>query len=809
MKRGILAVIGVTLASAAAAQSLPPVSPAFDARVAGLRADIMRNPQQSLDSAAQLRIVADRMTQPRQRLLAEAIADWLGAEALLGLNRPREARRKIEQGLRLTRQVEPDSALAGELILARGGASNMMGRVQDALTDYQRAYQIFQRAGEARGQSVALQTIGSIYRSAGDYENALRYNAEAIEAYGGDPALLLSAYNNRGNALIELGRSRAAIAEYNNAFAAALKLGSPLLQTRILQNLARAQTDAGDYTDADATLARAFRLSETGPAASWQPALYGVAAQLALRRGQLDRAADLIDRTFAGASAVAAAMPMRDFHRTAYEIYKRLGQDDKALAHLEAFKQLDDDARAVAASASAALMTAQFDFANQDAKIKTLQLARERVQTRLRTTIIGGLLAAATIISALLALGFISIRRSRNQVRATNAELTHSNAELGKALAAKGEFLATTSHEIRTPLNGILGMTQVILADQSVAGPLRNRIELVHGAGETMRALVDDILDMAKIENGELRILPVEMNLARLLDDAVTVWSGQAETKRLTIETDLGQCPAMIIADEVRLRQIVFNLMSNAIKFTDQGHVRLSAGAISAPDGERLVIRIADTGIGIPADRLADIFDSFSQVDSGTTRRHSGTGLGLAICRNIARAMGGDVTVSSLLGAGSTFILDLPLERAAVPEAKPSAGAPSKLAAADLLLVDANPLAQGIMRALLTPAVGSLRIVASLDEALAAIAAGGVDHVVADGGTLGLDAGRAGAVADAAHAAGARLTLLWPQPDASTADDLRARGVTHLIAKPIQAPDLLAALQMVYDPQPASRDIAA
>ena len=535
---------------------------------------------------------------------------------------------------------------------------------------------------------------------------------------------------------------------------------------------------------------------------------------IALRRHDLGSAAALIGRTFEGTSSAQADMPIADLHHTAYEVFRATGDDRKALVHLEAFKRLDDEKRSLAASTNAALMSARFDFANQNAKITRLhaeQAERDaQARVRLHTYLTIGLLSAATIVSTLLTIGFVSIRRSRNQVRAANETLSATNAALEKALAAKTEFLATTSHEIRTPLNGILGMTQVILADRTIAPSLRGRVELVHGAGETMRALVDDILDLAKMETGEFRIFPAEMNLRRLLTDAAQVWAGQAETKGIAIELDLTGGPDGILADEVRLRQVVFNLMSNAIKFTDRGKVRLFAAAEPDEAGERLLIRVEDTGIGVPADRLDDIFESFQQVDGGTTRRHGGTGLGLAICRNLARAMGGEMRVQSTLGAGSCFTIELPLIRTVVPAAATRTRAKAAgLADAAMLLVEPNPLAQGMLRALLGSQIASLQFVADETTALAAIAAGGIDHVVADGTALGLQIDAAGRIAGAAGAAGARATILWPAPDAATGAALAERGVTHLVAKPISAPDLLAALKMGYGSDVASRDIAA
>ena len=504
-------------------------------------------------------------------------------------------------------------------------------------------------------------------------------------------------------------------------------------------------------------------------------------------------------------------MPLRDFHRAAYQIFRRRGDVSEALDHLEKFKKLDDEKRALSASANAALMSAQFDFANQDLKISQLQRGeaeRDATIARSRARSLVMLLAAAGVISMLLLIGFFSIRRSRNEVRAANDSLRVTNTELGKALAAKTEFLATTSHEIRTPLNGILGMTQVMLADKTVAPDLRGRIELVHGAGETMRALVDDILDVAKIETGELRIHPADMDLKRLLQDAATVWSGQAQTKQIGLEHDSADAPSAIVADEVRLRQIVFNLMSNAIKFTDRGQVRLSARAEHKDGGERLVIEVADSGVGIPQDRLEEIFESFRQVDGGTTRRHGGTGLGLTICRSIAQAMGGDVRVASVLGTGSTFSVDLPLIRADVAgsafvDVRAEVGT---LSAAEMLLIEGNPLSQGVLRALLSPAVTRLGIVSDLVSAGPLLDA--ADHVVGDAGVFGFEVQAVVDFASALVQSGRRVSMLWPAPDRDVVDAMQREGV-QLIAKPISAPDLLAALRMGYETARESRELAA
>ena len=797
----LLLVIGLADRSIAA----PPS--AFDMRVAAIRKEILVDPQRALTDAELLR--AAPRTDPNRRLREDAVADWLRAEALLSLKRPAQALTIVHDALTELSGAEGEDAIRGELILARAGAATELGRVQDALRDNQLAYRLFGRAGDAREQAKTLLYISSLYLDGGDYTTALKYSDQSIEADSSNPAVVLSAQNNRAVAFSQLGRFTAAVSAYQAALGNVRNDTST--QSLILRNLARAQTEAGQFSAAQTSLARAFRLSQANAVAQDRSALYGVAAFLALRQHDLPRAETLIGRSFVGGNETDPET-QRDIHHTAYEIYRARGKEAAALQHLESFRRLDDEQRALALSASTALLNARFNFTNQDLRIKGLRLEQQEARNRFRNNMLLALLSAAAIISTLLLIGFLSIRRSRNQVRAANTTLSTTNVALEKALAAKTEFLATTSHEIRTPLNGILGMTQVILAGRSIDPTLRSRIELVHGAGETMKALVDDILDVAKMETGELRIQAGEMDLKRLLEDAVQVWTGQAETKRVGIQFDLDHCPGKIIADEVRLRQIIFNLMSNAIKFTDRGQVHLAAFAEDDADGargERLVIRVSDSGIGIPQDRIEDIFESFRQVDGGVTRRHGGTGLGLAICRSLARAMGGDVMVDSTLGAGSVFTLTLPLARGAVAVARAERVAAASLGTAELLVIEPNPLGQGIMRALLAGECAGIQFVTNVEDAVRALDAGNYDHVVAEGSSLGLDPASAGTLAAACAAAGARFTLLWREPDQTLRADFAEQGVSHVVAKPISAPDLLSEMNRVYGGPIASRNIAA
>ncbi len=519
--------------------------------------------------------------------------------------------------------------------------------------------------------------------------------------------------------------------------------------------------------------------------------MIGLAAQAAYQRHDLATAARLIGERFAGQDFAKSTLIDREAHQTAYTIYRASGAPDLALQHLMALKRLDDEATTLARSTNAALMAARFDFANQELRIANLQrdearrsVAFEKARVRTQQTVFVGFAVGVLAVLLMLGIGIVTLRRSRDRVRAVNADLK-------KALAAKSEFLATTSHEIRTPLNGILGMTQVMLADGSVAGDLRDRLTVVHGAGVTMRALVDDILDAAKIESGRLTIEDAPFDLAAMLRDCLRLWQDQAAAKGLVFHADLSRCPDWIVGDALRVRQIVFNLMSNALKFTASGSVTLTVEAIAAAgESERIRIVVTDTGTGIAVEQQQAIFESFTQADTSTTRRFGGTGLGLSICRNLARAMGGEVTVASVPGQGACFTVDLPLRHADRPEQ------PKDQAQAGVLVVDPHPITRAMLKTVIATRAADVVPLATLDEAFDRLAADPVDRIVVDVAALRACDDPHAEVRRLVAAAGREATvlLLWPA-DAAAAHAAfdPAIEVLHLL-KPIAASDLLAVL---------------
>ncbi|RZL56994.1 MAG: hypothetical protein EOP65_07560 [Sphingomonas sp.] len=778
--------------------ALAPVSATadvFDTLVVDAKTAMLSDPHRTADRALAAARLADREPPSRQRALRQATANWLRGEALMRLNDVGAAEPLIEKAVTLSSRLAPGSELQGDALLASGWIHTVHADVARALSDYQRAHGIFQALGNTRSQAKALQSIGSLYADANDQASALRYYDQALALYRSDPMLALTLYNNRGNSLKDLGRYREAAQQFRNGLALTERINSPLLRVLILGNIAEARLMDKDVAGAQRAIDQGLQLSTRGEAAGFRKTLIGLDAQAAYQRGNIPKALALIAERFDGEDIDRTTLIDREAHRTAYTIYRAAGRPELALRHLVALKRLDDESTALARSTSAALMAARFDFANQELKIASLQrdearrnVAYEQARTRTQRNIFLGVVASTILAIGLLGIGLITLRRSRNEVRAANNDLAVTNTALGKALAAKTEFLATTSHEIRTPLNGILGMTQVMLADARIGGSTRDRLSVVYSAGVTMRTLVDDILDVAKMETGNLTVEDAPFDLRAMITESTRLWQDQAEAKGIAFHRDIAACPTMIQGDAARLRQIVFNLMSNALKFTTEGSVTLH---VSAVGDDRLRIVVADTGIGIPAETREAIFESFRQADTSTTRRFGGTGLGLSICRNLARAMGGDVTVTSVMGEGSRFIVDLPLVRAEAATAPADAAAGT----AGMLVLDRNPITRSMLRTLMTPHAGAVMVSATLDEAFAALATTRFDQLLVDASALGEpDEARVALRKLADAAAAADITILWP----NAADADRCASETDAafrnVIKPVSGSTLVAFL---------------
>jgi signal transduction histidine kinase/CheY-like chemotaxis protein len=247
-------------------------------------------------------------------------------------------------------------------------------------------------------------------------------------------------------------------------------------------------------------------------------------------------------------------------------------------------------------------------------------------------------------------------------VRQRTAELADARDEAIRASKAKSDFLASMSHELRTPLNAIIGYSEILLEESSDDLPpeLVPDLEKIRGAGKHLLGLINDILDLSKIEAGKMDLFVESIDVEVLLADvSATVQPLMAKNGNV-FETSFGPDLGIAQSDQTKMRQILLNLLSNAAKFTKQGRITLAARRMQTGDDERIEFEVSDTGIGMTADQIAKLYSAFSQADASTTRNYGGTGLGLALTKHFCVMLGGDVSVRSELGKGSTFVVTLP-----------------------------------------------------------------------------------------------------------------------------------------------------
>ena len=410
-------------------------------------------------------------------------------------------------------------------------------------------------------------------------------------------------------------------------------------------------------------------------------------------------------------------------------------------------------------------------------------------------------------IMAALSLCFVyNARQLQAANTAAEAAMVKSQVDADRASKAKSTFLATISHEIRTPLNGVMGMAQVMRMDE--LSPMQSeRLDVVQRSGEALLGLLNDVLDMSKIEAGRIELELTDFDLGRTIGAACEAFGALTAEKGVALTYRGEAARGLFRGDPTRVRQIISNLLSNAAKFTERGQIDVTAERTAA--GVRLTV--ADSGIGMTAEALGRMFEKFSQADASTTRRFGGTGLGLSICRELSSLMGGTITLESVLGEGSTFIVELPLpyvgpSASAAPAALANPGAPleSRDQPLRILVAEDNQTNQLVLRSLLQ-FVGNIEVAMVGDGALAVEAwkAGAWDLVLMEVNMPVMDGVTATRKIRALEAMDARprtpIIALTANAMTHQVVEYRAAGMDGHVAKPIDAAKLFQSLENALD----------
>jgi signal transduction histidine kinase/ActR/RegA family two-component response regulator len=379
----------------------------------------------------------------------------------------------------------------------------------------------------------------------------------------------------------------------------------------------------------------------------------------------------------------------------------------------------------------------------------------------------------------------------------TLEDLMEARDAANAANIAKSQFLANMSHEIRTPLNGVLAMAEVM--DRSeLSGVQRERLSVVRQSGEQLLAVLNDVLDLSKIEAGKLELVDQDFDIERVAGSVLDGFSALAAEKGLAFDVEVApEARGAWRGDADRLRQIVANLVSNAVKFTAKGEV---AARFEAADAGGLRLSVTDTGIGIPQHKILTLFEKFTQADSSTTRQYGGTGLGLAICRELAQLMGGQVSVLSDEGRGSTFIVELPFTRgsdlaaleAPAPAPDVQSGSVRVLAAED------NLVNQKVLKAIVEPMDVELTLVGDGRAAVDAWRTGAFDVILMDIQMPVMDGITAAKAIRSAEQADRRartpILALTANALVHQVEEYLAAGMDGHVAKPIEISKLYDAM---------------
>lgn len=557
-----------------------------------------------------------------------------------------------------------------------------------------------------RGEADAINNLAISFDIRGEYDSSLFYFLEALRIYESinHKSGIARALSNCGMVFQNLDSSRKSLNYHLRSFAMEKEMGDSIGMAYSMIHVANLFTDLEKSDSALYFYEQSIQIlkshgdrdgltysyvglgefyKETAPAKAIHYLLmaeeiykeFGNASGLAntyLLLGMAHQSANFRDsqgirnyqKALAQAEIVGAMQVKAQVLKRMATWYELNNSPQTALDHFREFKTLEDSIFSEEKAAQIASIEGAFESEKKDSRILLLN-AENKQQKELTYYLIVGVLLVLSLLG-LLWLNYLSRSKAYSMLKQTNKEVEAKSREVEmernnatQATKVKANFLSVMSHEIRTPLNAIIGLTHLLI-DYPEQGDKKRNLSSLKFSAENLLALINDILDYSKLEEGKAEIESIQFNLKETLDRILDSFLFKAEEKEIRLKAKYDSAmPSIVTGDPTRFSQVLNNLLSNAIKFTDVGSVTLDAEVI---DSGSIQFSVIDTGMGIKADRLGAIFESFTQADEGVNRKFGGTGLGLAIAKQLVEAMGASLMVESEEGKGTRFFFTLPLE---------------------------------------------------------------------------------------------------------------------------------------------------
>ena len=508
----------------------------------------------------------------------------------------------------------------------------------------------------------------------GDYQSTL----DAFNLFIGTPGSL-ETWDEFGHPLHFL---------YNDAGVAALKLNKPVEAVKIIKEgqdiqkkvaakvpgsttfgisigLARAYSALGDHDRAEKLVFENLDAAKKSGRWFFTSQAIQVLAEAQIARSNPERALELLNEAWALGEGKINLDREISLQNSFAKAYQQAGNYKKAFEALRMLTDIDRAAKAAQLNINIAIGDANRKLEDQAQEISFIKREHDSATQLLERE--KNIRLLMLVSSALLGILLIAItftyflqRKARKKLEIFADELVISKSEVQKASEAKSLFLASMSHEIRTPMNGVLGMAQ-LLSQTPLDEKQTLYLDTISSSGTALLSIINDILDFSKVEAGKIELNPINFDIEQAVSEIVALLSGSAKSKGIDLRVNLDQCnPKWFSADVNRIKQILLNVIGNAIKFTEEGHVEIEVAAEpSGTDEFRLKINVSDTGIGIKKEQIANLFDPFVQADASTTRKFGGTGLGLSISKKLANLLGGDFTIKSEYGVGTEALIEI------------------------------------------------------------------------------------------------------------------------------------------------------